>query len=162
MARKKKAEQAENSLTFNDETDRPTYKLKTGEVVPMSDKRITAMKKGAWEKGTSGNPGGRPPDPPETKAKLYQYTPEMIETLRDIALNGQNEGARVKAALAFITPFVAPAASKQEVDVTVTATSISKFLMSITEDFERDPSLLIDVTPVTTASEIGDPSDQAS
>ncbi|MBP2510029.1 hypothetical protein J2855_003677 [Agrobacterium tumefaciens] len=144
MAKKKN----ENSLTFTDEENRPTYKLKNGEVVPMSDARIAAMQKNAWKEGESGNLAGRPPDPVETKMKMYQYTDEVIETLRDIYLNGQNEGARVKAAMAFITPFVAPAASKKEIDidVNVTTRSVSKFLMSVTEDFETDPSL-IDVTP---------------
>ncbi len=142
MAKKK----SENSLSFTDEADRPTYKLKTGEVVPMSDARIAAMQKNAWKEGESGNSAGRPPDPVETKMKMYQYNDEAIETLRDIYLNGSNEGARVKAAMAFITPFVAPAAQKQETDININLTtrSVSKFLMSITEDFETDPSLLID------------------
>jgi hypothetical protein len=143
MPRKSKTE---NRLDFTDEADRPTYKLKNGEVVPMSDKRIEAMKRTSWQKGQSGHPEGRPPDPVETKMKLYQYHDEMIANLRDIALNSENEGAKVKATLAFLTPFVAPAASKQEIDVNVTTTSVSKFLMSITEDFETNPSLLIDVT----------------
>jgi hypothetical protein len=151
MPRKAKAKQAAKSLTFTDEENRPTYKLKTGEVVPMSDKRIAAMKKSAWDKGESGNPEGRPPLPEVTKMKMYEFTEEAIEILKDIARNSPNEAAKLKAALSFVTPFVAPAASVQEVNHNVSGNlSVSKFLLSITEDFERDPSLLIDVTPEKT------------
>lgn len=144
MARKPKAEKT-NSLSFTDESDRPTYKLKNGEIAVMSDKRIAAMQKHSWKEGESGNPAGRPPDPVETKMKMYQYHDEAIQTLRDIYKNGSNEGARVKAAMAFVTPFIAPAASKQEVDVNVNVNNtISKFLMMVTEDFEKEPGLLIE------------------
>lgn len=144
MAKKK---EGAKSLNFTDEADRPTYKLKSGEVVPMSDARIEAMKKSAWDKGESGNPAGRPPLPDEVKLKMYQFTDEAIEILKDIARNGTNEAAKLKAALAFTDPFVSKAVAKQELEVNVTTTSISKFLMEITEDFERDPTLLIDVAP---------------
>jgi len=145
MAKKK---EGAKSLNFTDEADRPTYKLRNGDVVPMSDARIAAMKEKSWKEGQSGNPAGCPPGIPETKLKLHQHTDEAIAVLRNEMLNGDNAGARVKAALAFITPFVAPAPSKQEVDVNVNVNNpISKFLMMVTEDFEKDPSLLIDVTP---------------
>lgn len=144
MAKKKN----ENSLTFTDEKKRPTYKLKNGEVVPMSDARIAAMQKNAWKEGESGNLAGRPPLPDEVKMKMYEFTAQAIENLKDIACNGTNEAARLKANLAFVDPFVAKALAKQEseVNINLTTRSVSKFLMSITEDFETDPSL-IDVTP---------------
>lgn len=142
MAKKKN----ENRLDFTEESNRPTYRLKTGEVVPMSDARIAAMKEKAWKKGESGNPDGRPPLPDEVKMKMYQFTDEAIENLKDIARNSPNEAARLKANLAFVDPFVAKALAKQEseLNINVTTRSVSKFLMSITEDFETDPSLLVD------------------
>ena len=147
MAKKK---EGAKSLNFTDEADRPTYKLKNGEVVPMSDARIAAMQKNAWDKGESGNPAGRPPLPDEVKMKMYEFHDEAIEILKDIARNSTNEAAKLKAALAFTDPFVSKAVAKQGVDMNVNINNtISKFLMMVTEDFENDPSLLIDVTPNT-------------
>ena len=52
-----------------------------------------------FEKGKSGNPGGRPKEDPEVRALCEQYTPEAIETLAKIMRNAKEPAsARVTAA----------------------------------------------------------------
>lgn len=51
-----------------------------------------------WQKGQSGNPGGRKRTDPELQGLLKSYSAMAIKTLADIARAGTNERARVMAA----------------------------------------------------------------
>ena len=54
-----------------------------------------------WQKGTSGNPGGRPALDPALKAKLAALTPRAIERLAE-ALDGDDPKLAVTAAMALL------------------------------------------------------------
>jgi hypothetical protein len=55
-----------------------------------------------FKKGQSGNPGGRPKIQADIIELARQKTPEAIETLADIMVNGKQEAARVSAANALL------------------------------------------------------------
>jgi hypothetical protein len=62
-------------------------------------KRCVTSKKGRpFKPGQSGNPGGRPRAAGDIIELARQKTPEAIETLTDIMVNGRQEAARVRAA----------------------------------------------------------------
>jgi hypothetical protein len=52
--------------------------------------------------GQSGNPGGRPKIIAELRDLARQHTEAALATLVEIALNGENESARVTAANALL------------------------------------------------------------
>ncbi len=53
----------------------------------------------AWQKGTSGNPGGRKPIPPEVREMARAASPAALNALTDIVGDkDQPAGARVSAA----------------------------------------------------------------
>jgi hypothetical protein len=52
---------------------------------------------GKWAKGQSGNPKGAPKIPLALKSAARDFTPQILDALVDIALNGTNENARVRA-----------------------------------------------------------------
>lgn len=56
------------------------------------------MENGKFAPGKSANPGGRPATVREVVALAREHTNTAYETLVDVALNGKNEMARVKAA----------------------------------------------------------------
>lgn len=55
-----------------------------------------------FEKGQSGNPGGRPRGDGEVRDLARQQTATALRTLIEIAEQGQNESARVAAASAIL------------------------------------------------------------
>jgi hypothetical protein len=55
-----------------------------------------------FEKGQSGNPGGRPKDLKEIQALAREKSPMALETLAQIASAGKTEPARVAAANAIL------------------------------------------------------------
>jgi hypothetical protein len=55
-----------------------------------------------FEKGQSGNPGGRPKAYGEIRDLARQHTDLALQTLVEIATHGENESARVTAANAIL------------------------------------------------------------
>src|SRR6185437_7151165 len=56
-----------------------------------------------FQKGVSGNPGGRPPQDPEVRALCEKFTPAAIATLAEIMANKKAQpSARVAAAMAIL------------------------------------------------------------
>jgi Family of unknown function (DUF5681) len=55
-----------------------------------------------FEKGQSGNPGGRPKADGEIRELARQHTAAALATLAEICQSGENESARVAAANALL------------------------------------------------------------
>ena len=69
-----------------------------------------------WQKGTSGNPGGRPALDPALKAKLAALTPRAIERLAE-ALDGDDPKLAVTAAMALLDRSLGRPATSAELTV---------------------------------------------
>ncbi len=65
-------------------------------------KEIARVRGGKFAPGESANPGGRPKTVREVVALAREHTTTAYETLVDVAKNGKNEMARVKAAEALL------------------------------------------------------------
>ena len=55
-----------------------------------------------WQKGQSGNPGGRPVGCGEIRQLARAHTNTALETLLEVAKSGKSESARVAAAVALL------------------------------------------------------------
>jgi hypothetical protein len=74
-----------------------------------------------FQRGVSGNPGGRPKVDPEVKALLDEMTPEAIKTLGEIMRNKKAQAsARATAALGILRKTV-PDLSSQELKAEMVA-----------------------------------------
>jgi hypothetical protein len=65
-------------------------------------KEIDRVANGKFAPGRSANPGGRPATVKEVATLAREQTATAIDTLVDVAVNGRNEMARVKAAEALL------------------------------------------------------------
>jgi hypothetical protein len=65
-------------------------------------KEIDRVTNGKFAPGKSANPGGRPATVKEVVSLAREQTTTAIDTLVDVAVNGRNEMARVKAAEALL------------------------------------------------------------
>lgn len=96
----------------------------------MSDSTLIADKrkapKTAFKKGVSGNPGGRAKRTPEELDVIAQCklkTPQALDTIERIMLEGENERNRLSAALSIIERAYGKAVQPTTVDATVTVMS---------------------------------------
>ena len=55
-----------------------------------------------WQKGQSGNPGGRQKEPENIKVLARTYTMPALKTLAEICAKGRSELSRVNAAIALL------------------------------------------------------------
>lgn len=60
----------------------------------MPENRAT---QGRFQKGKSGNPGGRPKEIAELKTLAREHTPEVIKTLGELVKTADSDAARVAA-----------------------------------------------------------------
>ncbi|MFD1326760.1 hypothetical protein [Mycoplana ramosa] len=100
--------------------------------------------------------GGTVPIPQEVKEALAKRTMDAVETLADVMLNSSNDNARVKAAAYFLDPFVAKAATQQEIKVDHRH-HIAGLLAEINQARLKDDRKTIDVTPVIDVTPIIEP-----
>lgn len=119
---------------------------------PVLDKRKSPehrehLKKIGRKKGDPKVPGsGRKALPDEIKDALASRSMEAVETLYDVLMNSSNDMARMKAASYFLDPFVSKAATKVDVNHSV---SIAEMLSEINQKrLSETHSKTIDLTPV--------------
>jgi hypothetical protein len=78
----------------------------------------TETRRGGWQPGQSGNPKGRPPGITEAgrlRAGIAEDLPAIIEKLREKALEGDTQAARLL--LERVLPAVKPVEATVEVDI---------------------------------------------
>src|SRR5262245_37340459 len=73
------------------------------------------MTRTSWQKGQSGNPGGRPKVAAEVKELARQHGPEAIETLIRL-MRSKNDGIAIRAAEALLARGYGRPAQESEVE----------------------------------------------
>jgi hypothetical protein len=112
---------------------------------------FTFMPSPRWQKGTSGNPGGRPALDPALKAKLAALTPRAIERLAE-ALDGDDPKLAVTAAMALLDRSLGRPPTSAELTVRNTANDADSHIGALLEVARRralEPPQLEDDAGVT-------------
>ena len=119
---------------------------------PVTDKRKSEehkehLRKIGRKKGDPKVPGsGRVALPEDVKQAMASKTMQAVETVYDVMMNSSNDMARIKAAAYLLDPFVAKAATKVDVNHSV---SIAEMLTEINQKrLSVDNAKTIDLTPV--------------
>ena len=119
---------------------------------PVTDKRKSPehrehLKKIGRKKGDPKVPGsGRVALPEDVKQAMAEKTMDAVKTVYDVMMNSSNDMARIKAASYLLDPFVAKAATKVDVNHSV---SIAEMLTEINQRrLSETPSKTIDLTPI--------------
>jgi hypothetical protein len=122
-----------------------------------SPENIERLKKIGFQKGQSGNPGGRKATPKETKEWLEGKGLDMAQLLYDMALDESiHPKERMKAAMWVAEISVAKSSSEQKITVNHNH-DIADMLSRINQARLKDDGKTIDITPNHLA--IGDVSD---
>ena len=96
----------------------------------------TERKPWQFKPGQSGNPGGRTALPPELRAKLESYAPDVIERLGELALHSTDERVALAASEIIMSRLYGKPA--QAVDATIkTGTIQEAHLKALNELRER-------------------------
>jgi hypothetical protein len=88
-----------------------------------------------WQKGQSGNPGGRPKGLGRIRDIAQKHTELAMETLKDICKNGESETARVQAATALLDRGWGKPA--QSVDITNSDGSMSQAWLAAMKEVDN-------------------------
>ncbi len=98
----------------------------------------------------SRNPAGRPPKDDALKAKIGEYSEELVDRLKEIAMNGKNEASAVKAAETLLSYIMTKASTRHEHEHKHEMTNIGEFMAQINRERQIEGYVIeaTDVAPV--------------